>query len=614
MEEHYFMVKKQTKIKITSSSKGVTLKKGKGLDRNSILVWLFAVTGITAICFFPMLSNGFTNWDDDVYVIRNELLRGPDWQGIFSREVVGNYHPITILTLAINYKLTGLDVSSYLYFNYFLHLINTMLVFKFIYEISNKKVKVAFLTALVFGIHPMHVESVSWISERKDVLYTFFFLLSLIKYWQYLQTGKKINYRVCFLFFLLSLLSKPAAIVLPLVLLLLDYWKNGSINRKVVIAKIPFLLFSLLFAIITLKIQSATAIVKLDSYPLWSRPLFASYAIMIYILRFFIPYPLSAFHPFPKTDNLPWPYILSPFLITGLFIFVWYKKRNRVIVFGSLFFLINLLLVSHIVSIGSSVVSERYTYVPYIGIAFILSMWLSQIRGRLYWLAPSLITIVFGYITVMRIPIWKDSSSLWTNVINRYPDAPLPRTSRANYNITLANDPAHSNEAMALYQQALDDCNAALMNKPDDEQGLSNRQNIYLNLLKDSLAFVDAEKLIRLNPGNKAGYYTRGVVYHRAHQPDKALADLNKCLSLDATIDWGFSYRAFILFNSFKKYAEALSDYNRAIELSPQANHYLNRSYCYYYLGDKINAKRDAQTAVAMGAYLPDEYKKAIGL
>jgi len=610
--------KKRAKVKTTSSSKPIALAKAKGSDRNTLFPWLFALVAITAICFFPMLNNGFTNWDDEFYVIKNEMLRGPDWQAIFSRDVVGNYHPLTIITLAINYSLTGLDASSYLFFNYFLHLINTILVFMFIYQISGKKVNVAFLTALVFGIHPMHVESVSWVSERKDVLYTFFFLLSLIKYWQYLEAGKKIKYWTCFLFFLLSLLSKPAAIVLPLLLLLLDYWKGISINRKVIIEKIPFLLFSLLFAIITLKIQSTTAVVKLDSYPFWSRPFLGCYSIMIYLLRFLIPYPLSAFHPFPKTEHLEWPYLVAPVFFVGLLIFLWYKRYNRVIIFGFLFFIINLLLVAHIVSIGSSVVSERYTYVPYIGIAFMLSMWLNRSKSassrQIYWATVSLITVVFGYITFLRTEVWKDSGALWTNVINRFPDAPIPRTNRANYNITLANDPAHSNNAKALYQQALDDCNMALLNKPDDEEGLANRQNIYLNLLNDSLAFADAEKLIKLYPKNKAGYYTRGVVYNRANQPDKALADLNKCLSLDATIDWGFSYRAFILFNSFKKYTEALSDYNKAIELNPQANHYLNRSYCYYYLGDKINAKRDAQTAVAMGATLPDEYRKVIGL
>jgi hypothetical protein len=610
------MAKKQAKPKKTKSSKPVTLKKVKGSNGNSRLAWLLASVAIAALCFFPMLSNGFTNWDDESYVIKNALLRGPDWPGIFSQEVVGNYHPLTIATLAINYQLTGLEASSYLLTNYFLHLINIALVFQFVYLISDSKTKVAFFVALIFGIHPMHVESVVWIAERKDVLYTFFFLLSLIKYLHYLQSGKKINYWLCFLFFLLSLFSKPAAIVLPLVLLLLDYWKGRTISGKVIIEKIPFFIFSLLLALITLKIQSTTAIVKLDSYPLWTRPLLGCYSIMIYFFRFFIPYPLSTLHPFPKTDHLEWPYLISPIFIIAFLFFLWYQRKNRLIIFSVLFFIVNLLLIIHIISIGSSVVSERYTYVPYIGISFMFGMWLSRYKNPvseyIYWAAVSLITVVFGYITFQRIGIWKDSTTLWTNVINQYPDAPLPRTNLANYNIVLAGDPAYSNQSKALYQQALDDCNAALLNKPDDEQALANRQNIYLNLIQDSLAFADAEKLIKLYPNNKSGYYTRGAVYNRANQPDKALADLNKCLSLDATIDWGFSYRASILFNSFKRYAEALSDYNKAIELNPQANHYLNRSYCYYYLGDHIKAKRDAQTAVAMGATIPDDYRKAI--
>jgi tetratricopeptide (TPR) repeat protein len=199
-------------------------------------------------------------------------------------------------------------------------------------------------------------------------------------------------------------------------------------------------------------------------------------------------------------------------------------------------------------------------------------------------------------------------------VIRYYPNLPIARSNRANYLINLAIKTSEKDSVSKLYQLALEDCNIALQAKPNDEESLANRQNIYLNLLQDSLAFADAEKLIRLYPKNKAGYYTRGVVYSRMNQPDKALSDLNKCLSLDASIDWGFSYRGFILFNSFKRYAEALSDYSKAIELNPQANHYLNRSYCYYYLGDKTNARKDAQTAVVMGATLTDDYKKAMNL
>ncbi|HEX6846945.1 MAG TPA: tetratricopeptide repeat protein [Chitinophagaceae bacterium] len=589
----------------------------KELSKKAVLLSILSLV-ITAICFLPMFQNGFTNWDDDVYVLNNPLLRGPDWNGIFTREVVGNYHPLTVITLAINYGLTELNPSSYLITNYLLHLINTLLVFQFIYKISGRKLNVAFFVAIIFGIHPMHVESVAWVSERKDVLYTLFFLLALIRYWEYLVKGRKRNYWLCLLFFLFSLLSKPAAIILPLVLILLDYWKDKSFVKKRIADKIPFFIFSLIIAIITLKIQSGSAVVKLDSYPLWSRPLLGSYSVVIYLVRFFVPYPLSAFHPFPDTDHLTWPYLFSPFVIVGLLIFLWFKRRNRLIIFCSLFFIVNLLLVSHIVSIGSSVVSERYTYVPYIAIAFLVGMWLDQQRTivaqKAILIVSSLVIIVFGYMTWQQIGVWKDSPTLWTNVIEHYPNAPLPRTNRANYNIARAGDPAHINESKALYQQALDDCNAALLSKPDDEMGLSNRQNIYLNLGQDSLAFKDAETLIRLYPNNKAGYYTRGVVYHRNNQPDKALADLNKCLSLDATIDWGYSYRASILFNSFQKYAEAISDYNKAIELNPHPNHYLNRSYCYYYLGDIANAKRDAQTAVSMGATLSEDYRKAINL
>ena len=161
--------------------------------RKILLSWVLPILVVTGICFSPMLKNGLTNWDDEYYVIQNALLRGPDWAGIFSKPVVSNYHPITIATLAANYSMTGLDSSSYLIFNLLFHLINTGLVFYFIWLISGKRVWVAAFSAAVFGIHPMHVESVAWVSERKDVLYTLFFLLSLIQYWYFLRNKKNKN-------------------------------------------------------------------------------------------------------------------------------------------------------------------------------------------------------------------------------------------------------------------------------------------------------------------------------------------------------------------------------------------------------------------------------------
>ena len=308
---------------------------------SSFLPYLLGSMVITAIAFWPMLSNGFTNWDDYDYVTNNPLLRGPDWSGIWSQPLVGNYHPLTATTLAWNYMMTELDASSYLVTNYILHLANTGLVFYFIWKISGQNHWVALITALVFGIHPMHVESVAWVSERKDVLYTLFFLLAMLQYWKSLETGNRKNFWLCFLFFALSLLSKPAAIIFPFVLLLLDYWKGIPINKKLVFEKWPFFALSVIFGIITLNIQSESAIVTLENYPAWSRPIFGCYVLMIYFLRFFIPYPLSAFHPYPLTNNLGAEYYLAPVFVAALLAFIWYKRKDRLVVFGLLFFIVN---------------------------------------------------------------------------------------------------------------------------------------------------------------------------------------------------------------------------------------------------------------------------------
>ncbi|HEY5967413.1 MAG TPA: hypothetical protein VIU35_05510, partial [Chitinophagaceae bacterium] len=407
--------------------------KGEG---KTLLTWILPILLFTGICFSPMLKNQLTNWDDEYYVVQNALLRGPDWAGIFSKPVVSNYHPITIATLAANYSMTGLDASSYLITNLLLHLINTGLVFYFIWLISGKKLWVAAFTAIVFGIHPMHVESVAWVSERKDVLYTLFFLLSLIQYWYFLTGKKNKNLIYCFLFFALSLLSKPAAIILPFVLVLLDYWYGRPIGKRSIVEKIPFLFLSLVFAVITVKLQSKTAIAGLDFYPLWSRFFFATYTSMMYIIRFFVPYPLSTFHPFPATKSLGWPIMLSPLFMLALLALIWFKRRNKLLVFSFFFFMINLVLVLQIVSIGGTLLAERYTYVPYIAMAFLIGMLLDKYstptNRSLLWGIPAAGLLVFGFITFQRTKVWKDSDTLWTNVIEHFPNSSVPRTNRAN--------------------------------------------------------------------------------------------------------------------------------------------------------------------------------------
>jgi hypothetical protein len=445
---------------------------------------------------------------------------------------------------------------------------------------------------MIFAIHPMHVESVAWISERKDVLYTLFFLLSLMQYWKFLQSGKQKKLWLCFFLFVLSLLSKPAAIILPIILFLLDYWKRRPFHKKLIWEKIPFFLVAVIFTVITLKLQSVTAMTSLDVYPFWVRPFFACYVTMIYLLRFFIPYPLSSFHPFPSPDNLGWAVYLSPVFVLALLFLLWFYRKNRLVVFGVLFFFFNIILVLQLISIGFTIVSERYTYVAYIGLGFLVTMlWDKYIKEKLVLpgrIVIILIFLIFGFISFKRTQVWKDSDTLWTDVIKHYPKASLPRGERSqfNYNQALISDSA---KATPLFMRVIEDCTEGI--------------NIDIALSKDSIKM-----------GARSKYYMRGNSYFKLKQYQKALADFDTCILINGNDHDLLNNRGSLLFNYFKKYNEALSDFNRAIQISPEGRYYLNRSICYYNLGNVENAKADAQVALEKGVVIQESYRHLLNL
>lgn len=611
--------KKNQKLKSNKVTQPAEVKKKPGVKNTSLsIMWPLAVAVITAVCLWPMLQNEFTNWDDEFYVLNNKLLRGPDWSGIFSEPVVGNYHPLTILSFAFNYAVSGTEPFSYLFVNYLLHIINTILVFYFILKISGNKIAVAAFTALLFGIHPLHVESVAWISERKDVLYTLFFLLSLMQYWKFLQSGKAADRWICFLLFIFSLLSKPAAIILPVVLLLLDYWKGRAFSVKLVVEKIPFFILSLIFGIITIKIQSATAILGFDTFPAWMRPLFACYVSMIYFIRFFIPYPLSAFHPYPDAADPGLAVILSPLFMLTLILLLWFRRKDKLFVFGFLFFLVNLLLVMQIISIGMTIVSERYTYVPYIGLAFMFSMiadrYLKNISKYVVWTGVAVVTAIFGFISFQRTSVWKNSGVLWTDALKQYPNAPYARTNRANYLSIQAGQQKTKEATDSLYRQALEDCNIALKIKPKMAAGYEKRGLIYIgmNMFKEALA--DGDSLVKYDPDNKIGYDIRATVYFRFNNPAKAMANYDTCILLNPDDHRSYSNRGTIYMNFYQKYPEALTELNKAISINPLGNYLLNRSICYYKMGDITRAKSDAEAARNKGTVIPDNYKAILSI
>ena len=188
------------------------------------------ILGVTLLAFLPVLGADFVNWDDGDYSYENKFITNLFNPEIWTRTVQGNYHPLTMFSMAINYAISGTNAWSYHLFNLLFHLINCVLVFRLAHLLFNKNNFIALVTAILFAIHPVHVESVAWVSERKDVLYGMFFLLGLISYVKYVDDHSKKHYVLAMLFMLLSLLSKPAAVIFPVALFSIDFLRSRKFN------------------------------------------------------------------------------------------------------------------------------------------------------------------------------------------------------------------------------------------------------------------------------------------------------------------------------------------------------------------------------------------------
>lgn len=253
-------------------------------------LWLAAIVLITFGFWFPTLRNCLVDWDDNIYILNNPYIFSltPENIGqIFSEYFMANYHPLTMLSYAIEYAIAGDSPFIYHLTNLILHLINTVLIYFFVRNLfrivysnsgSRQSQTIALVTAFLFGLHPMHVESVSWVSERKDVLYGFFFLLALIKYVRYISTNRTIDYLLCVVFFVLSLLSKGMAVSLALSLVAIDFvLKRKLFSPKVLLEKVPFFILALVFGIVAILAQkSGDAIITNLGLP--DKISFASYA------------------------------------------------------------------------------------------------------------------------------------------------------------------------------------------------------------------------------------------------------------------------------------------------------------------------------------------------
>jgi tetratricopeptide (TPR) repeat protein len=599
------------------------------------LLFLGAILLISFLVYLPSLQNGFVNWDDEIYIYENPLITSTaDWdtlfestKDIFSTPVNAGYTPIVILSFALEKILYGFGRPGWWHFNnIILHLICVLLVFRIALTLGLKIIPAAFC-ALLFGIHPMRVESVAWITERKDVLYGSFYLLALYYYIKSVKLSFRKRYVLIILTsFILALLSKIQAVVLPLSMLLVDYFFDRNLSIKLVYEKWLYFLFSLITGVVGIYFLSFSGFSEVNkATPLVKRIFFGSYSYVVYIIKSIIPYEMVPLYPFPDKISLIFYASLLLVLLTLGLIYYFYLKGKKVLVFGLLFFTVNVMFVLQIKIGGKAFLADRYTYISYFGLFFIYALGIQWALGRykrfekVIYLGAVLLLCFLGYLNFEQNTIWKNSETLWSHVLKYYPDKEAtPWYNRGNYYLdkgrlkealydfdnAIILDPSNSEAFVSrgsvyfklnIPEQALKNYETAGKLDPNNPKVFIGRGNVYskLNMFEEALHDFDAAE--KLDPDNPAIYYNRAPVYQNLGRHDKVQADLEKYVNLnpDDPKIWsnlGLASR----FN--RQYEKSLNAFNMAIQLAPnELKNYNQRAMTYWEMGDIERARNDLQ-------------------
>lgn len=498
----------------------------------------------TFVTYLPVFDGAkeFTNWDDPAYVTEQPLVRSLDAATIkqmFRTEsrVAANYHPLTMLTLAWDYQRGDGTMQAFMQTTLGLHLFNTALVFVLIGMLFRSSLLMPALCAAFFGLHPMHVESVAWVAERKDVLYTAFYLASLIGYIRYLRGGSWTWLVAAFASFVASCYAKPMAVTLPVVLVLLDVFEKRTFSVRTALEKVPFFIVSVIFGLLTLQVQSATGsgLVDITYYTLPERALFALYGITQYIMRLFAPFNLSAFYPYPSSNGDPetivYPYALAGALMIGAIIWLYWKKRSEItttMFFGMAFFVVTISVVLQLISVGGAVIADRYTYVPYLGLFIIVGMATERLlgNGRAPFIALAVVALASGYFAVLsnaRIDVWQNSGVLFEDVLAKSEGRPLHHAynNRALYSMERGE-----------YERAERDYAYLESIGTDKAYTYKGYGALLLRMKRPADAIPKFTKALSLGGDDMEVYRARGSCHAQVKQYDSAVADFAKARTL----------------------------------------------------------------------------------
>lgn len=600
---------------------------------------------VTFILFSPSLQNEFVNWDDDRNLYENPNVLNLNWNNVktlFTSDVIGNYNPLSNLTLSIEHALfEGSDNYHALFHlvNILLHLLCVWLVYQVVLAMG-LPLEVALITAGIFGIHPMRVESVTWITEIKDVLYASFYFGAMLIYLKGLQKHKnKLNVKALGLFGI-GLFAKIQMVVLPISLVLLDYWKGSKNFVQSGLRKWPYFLLALGFGIFGVYLLSVKGSLEgNDTFTLFQRIFIGTYSLCIYIIKSILPWKLSPLYPYPGVLSI-WHYLsVIPFLGFLFFMYWTWKKDLKIYFFGSAFFFVNVVLMLQVLGAGQGYLADRFTYVAYFGLfliyAYLIDLALKTTKYKSLGYAAIAIGILgYGYLTFNQTKVWKNSGTLWSHVLKYYDNSTLPYGNRANfyrdngewdkaladYSSTIRlkpNNAAPYNSRAKLYfarnedERALKDYIKAVELEPDNTEYLINRGAAYAKLGRWNEALADFDKGIELNPNSRNGYLNRSLAYQNLGRAADALKDLNAYLKYDPN-NSDIWYESGRMHGFLGNNEEGIKAFTKAISLQAKGPYYLERSKLYFQTKMYQECLADLKKAQSMGSAPSGTYLQAL--
>jgi len=534
---------------------------------------LLLLAMVSLVVFSPCLQNGFVNWDDPLLVTNNPEIQQPSWKNIrrvFSFEyakTIHQYHPLVFLSFMLEHHLAGLNPRLYHLTNILLHLLNTLLVFWLVHLLLHS-IPFSLIVSLIFAVHPLHVQSVAWVSERKDLLYSLFFLAALVLYVLYSRRRRAVTYLLALLCFMLSLLCKSMAVTLPAVLVLIDHLYGRLHLRRSWLEKIPFLIPAAGFTAINLVLLGTAEMNTLDPPPVSFLERLASlgYGLFFLLKKFFVPYPLAPRYPrFDSPVAAPsLPFLAFVLLLLILAVLYAVKIRgSRLSHFGLLFFCVTVSPVAALLFLGFPPF-DHYFYLPMFGLILTLCVlareWTAGLpaghRHRRTILLLLLIFVVadLSYLSLQRCRVWKTTMHLWNDTLRHYPThvaynnrglarvesgdleaavRDFSRALRLHPHYEVYYNRARALQSLGRLDTARSDYDAALRIKPDYPPALNNRGRIFANQGDVRRAILDFTAALRQAPSYTTAWINRAAAFQKAGNPKQALADLSAALGQD---------------------------------------------------------------------------------